>query len=256
MRSSGPAVTDLWWAAEGDGSPMLLLHSGLSDSRSWELVLPALARRHRVIRYDARGFGRSPDPIQEFDAIADALAVLDAAGAASAHLVGNSLGATVARAIAVLDPARVSSLTLVGPSFPIDDAPDEARLPFEQWRATREAGDIEAAVAVAREHWLGAGAQEARLRELLRRQRSDLRNSAPLPAVAREVERIMAPTLVIVGAQDTPLVVQGSQALARLIPGAQLQVMDGARHHPQEDDPQGFSEVLSDFVSRVGGVAS
>ena len=194
------------------------------------------------------------DPTHEFDAIADAVAVLDAVGTASAHLVGNSLGATVARAIAVLDPARVRSLTLVGPSFPADNAPDETRLPFEQWRVAREAGDIEAAVAVAREHWLGAGAQEARLRELVRRQPSDRPESEPLTAVAKEARRITAPTLVVVREQDTPLVVLGSQALAGLIPDARRQVLDGARHHPQEDDPEGFSRGLSEFVSGAEGV--
>ena len=244
-------MTDLWWAAEGDGTPVLLLHSGLSDSRSWEPVLPDLTRLHRVIRYDARGFGKSPDPISEFDAIGDALAVLDAAGVAAAHLVGNSLGATVARAIAVLDPARVRSLTLVGPSFPVDDAPKAAQQPFEQWRAAREAGDIEAAVSVARAHWLGAGAQETRLRELLRRQRSDLPDSAPLPEVARDVQRITAPTLVIVGEADMLMVVLGSRALADRIAGAQLSVIAGARHHPQEDQPAAFTRLLTDFLSAV-----
>lgn len=244
-------MTDLWWAAEGDGTPLLLLHSGLSDSRSWELVLPSLARLHRVIRYDARGFGRSPDPVSEFDAIGDALAVMDVAGVESAHLVGNSMGALVARAIAVLEPSRVRSLTLVGASFPVDHAPEEARAPFEQWRAARDAGDIEAAVTVARTHWMGTGAQEGRLRELLGRQRNDLPDSAPLPEVAAEVERITTPTLVIVGEADAPLVILGSRALANRIPGTHVRVIAGARHHPQEDQPEEFARLLIDFLAAV-----
>ena len=50
------------WADDsgGDGPPLVLLHPGIGDSRIWEPVQPALAASYRVVRYDARGFGRSP----------------------------------------------------------------------------------------------------------------------------------------------------------------------------------------------------
>lgn len=50
------------WADDsgGDGLPLVLLHPGVGDSSVWDKVMPRLVRRHRVIRYDARGYGRSP----------------------------------------------------------------------------------------------------------------------------------------------------------------------------------------------------
>ncbi len=56
------------WADDsgGDGPPLVLLHPGVGDSRIWEPVLPALTASYRVIRYDARGYGRSPAPAAEF----------------------------------------------------------------------------------------------------------------------------------------------------------------------------------------------
>lgn len=157
----------------------------------------------------------------------------------------------MARAIAVLRPTRVTSLTLVGPSFPLDDPPEAAAQPFERWAAARSARDMEAALSVARAHWIRGDAQEARLRELLVRQRTDLPDAAPFPEAAQEVERIAAPTLVVVGAADTPLVVLGSDVLAHRIPGAQLKILAGARHHPQEDQPLAFARLVLDFLATL-----
>src|SRR5438105_12298185 len=137
----GRAVTDLWYDVTGQGSDVVLFHSGLTDSRSWESILPALARRHRVVRYDARAFGRSPDPTSEYELIDDALGVMEAAAVGPAHLVGNSLGATAARAIAMLHPDRVRSLTLVAPGFHIDDPPEDAVRRVKEWREARSRGE-------------------------------------------------------------------------------------------------------------------
>ena len=66
------------WADDsgGDGPPLVLLHPGIGDSRIWEPVLPALTASYRVIRYDARGFGRSPAPTAKFSLLADLISVL------------------------------------------------------------------------------------------------------------------------------------------------------------------------------------
>src|SRR5213083_609023 len=67
------------WAddGEGDGPPLVLLHPGVGDSRIWESVRPALTAAYRVIRYDARGFGRSGAPKVKFSLLADLVTVLD-----------------------------------------------------------------------------------------------------------------------------------------------------------------------------------
>jgi 3-oxoadipate enol-lactonase len=59
------------WAddSEGGGPPVVLLHPGVGDSRIWEPVLPALIASYRVIRYDARGFGRSHAPTVKFSCL-------------------------------------------------------------------------------------------------------------------------------------------------------------------------------------------
>jgi 3-oxoadipate enol-lactonase len=248
-------MTDLWFQAEGKGSDLVLLHSGLSDSRSWGPILPFLTESHRVVRYDARAFGQSPDPTSDYDPIEDAVAVMDAAGVGLAHLVGNSMGATTARAIALLHPERVRSLTLVGPGFPVDAPPEQSVRLMTEWREARSRGDVEAALSVARAVWITGSQQEDRLRELLVRQHPDLPDSLAPPEAIQHVEGISVPVLILVGEQDSPIVLLASEILARRIPRVVLRVIRDARHHPHEDQPDEFARSVSDFLAAVDAAA-
>ena len=99
----------------GDGAPLVLLHAGIVDRRMWDDVVPLLAGSHRVVRYDARGFGESsrpPDGV--FARWDDLFAVIDAAGVRRAHLVGVSQGAETALDAALIAPERVDHLLLCG----------------------------------------------------------------------------------------------------------------------------------------------
>ncbi|HEX6351182.1 MAG TPA: alpha/beta fold hydrolase [Candidatus Dormibacteraeota bacterium] len=232
----------------GQGPPVVLLHSGLSDSGSWDAVVPALAVGHQVIRYDARGYGRSPDPTGEFDLLEDLASVMEAAGVESAHLVGNSMGAGVARFTAVERPELVRSLTLVGPGYSQPPPPPESVARIERWRSARSAGEVEVALQLAAELFFGEEAQLARARRVLERQRPDAPTPRPPSDAARQVEKIRAPTLIVSGAQDDAWILGCSRRLAELIPGARLVLIEGARHHPQEDRPDEFTAALLDFL--------
>ena len=78
---------------EGPGPPIVLLHAGIADTRSWDDMVPLLnAAGYRTIRYDQRGAGQATTDDVEFSRISDLLAVLDAKGIDRAVLVGNSMG--------------------------------------------------------------------------------------------------------------------------------------------------------------------
>ena len=106
---------EVWAEDSGDGPPLVLLHPGVGDSRIWDPVLPALTATHRVIRYDARGFGRSPAPSVEFSLYDDLVTVLDYLKLTGTPIVGCSQGGDCALGLAVLQPARVSALVLLCP---------------------------------------------------------------------------------------------------------------------------------------------
>ena len=215
--------------------------------------MPALAVAHQVIRYDARGFGQSPDPETDYDVLDDLAGVLAAAGVESAHQVGNSMGAGIARVTAVERPQLVRSLTLVAPGFGEPEPPAESVARLERWRAAKSAGDIEIALQAAAELWIGGDAQLTRARRVLERQRPDLPAPRPPSEAAHAVEKIKVPTLVLTGSQDDPWILGASRVLAERIPGDRLVLIEGARHHPQEDRPEEFAAALLDFLTVAEG---
>ncbi len=102
----------VWLDVDGpDGAPaVVLLHPGVGTSTIFDAVVPGLSDDFCVVRFDKRGFGRSPAPTEPFDHSQDLLAVLDALDLESSHLVGNSMGGAAALDVAVRTPGRVASL--------------------------------------------------------------------------------------------------------------------------------------------------
>ena len=99
------------------GATPVLMIQGLGASKNaWNLQRIAMATRFRIISFDNRGAGRSDKPTEPFtleQMADDALAVLDAAGIETAHVVGASMGGVISQIVAVKYPYRVRSLTLV-----------------------------------------------------------------------------------------------------------------------------------------------
>src|SRR4249919_2566058 len=100
---------------DGAGPSILLLHAGVADLRAWDaMVAPLVAAGYRVIRYDARGYGRSTTEDVEFSPRADLRAVMDGLGVERAALVGNSRGGQLAFDTAIESPERVVAVVGVG----------------------------------------------------------------------------------------------------------------------------------------------
>src|SRR5215472_9349403 len=105
----------IYWDEEGTGAPVLLIMGLGYPSQMWFRTRPLLAARHRTIALDNRGVGRSDIPTGPYPIAlmaSDAKAVLDAAGEASAHVYGVSMGGMIAQAFALQYPNRVRSLIL------------------------------------------------------------------------------------------------------------------------------------------------
>lgn len=104
---------EIFYEVRGQGAPVVLLHAGAQyDHTMWDGQVQALARLHRVIRYDLRGFGRSSRPSGPFSPTADLLRVLDTLGVERAALVGLGMGSGVAINFALQHPERVDRLVL------------------------------------------------------------------------------------------------------------------------------------------------
>jgi pimeloyl-ACP methyl ester carboxylesterase len=115
--ASAPGGGALDYQACGSGpQAVVLIHDGVLHSAGFDAVWPALCQRYRVVRYDRRGYGRSPAATAPYLATDDVAAVMRAAGVARATVVGASEGGGIAVNFALAHPEAVDRLVLVGPS--------------------------------------------------------------------------------------------------------------------------------------------
>jgi 3-oxoadipate enol-lactonase len=244
-------VTDLWYEVTGEGPPLVLLHEGVVDSRIWEPVVPLLAERHRVIRYDQRGFGRSPRPDGPYSLVEDLVAVLDAAGLQNAALAGASRGGNIALATAVERPECVSALILLGSGLPgaslqVDWTPDQ----IARWERAEAGDDWPAMAELDMEVWAPMGADpELRAMFVENAVWSNSEDPATDEPVAERVSGISAPTLVITAGRDVRGINEIGDRLARAIPDARSAVIEEADHMIPWRAPEELSHLILDFLS-------
>jgi 3-oxoadipate enol-lactonase len=247
----------------GAGFPVMFLHAGVADSRMWDPQAAGLANHFDVIAPDRRGFGESELPAGPWSPVADVLALMDGLGLRQApHLVGCSIGGRLAIDFTLQHPERVSKLVLVGPGVSGQTPDDRYKHLYAEVQAADDANDMDA-VNVAEAHlWLDGpgrrpGHVDKRLRDLFldmngRTLHTDF-EQAPTkelepPALGRLGE-IHAPTLVIVGDQDLPPILETADLLVSKIHRARKAVIHDAAHLPNLEHPERFNRILVDFLN-------
>ena len=218
---------------DGDGPTLVLLGSLGSTLGMWEPQLPAL-RSFRVIRIDLPGHGGSPVPDRAFDIAELAESVVDLVGGPASYC-GLSLGGIVALCVAANSEIDRLVVACTKPSFP----------PPEQWSARAALVRAEGMTAIAdavlgrwfvaeppawaREMFLSSPPEGyARCCEALRD--TDLSSDIP---------RIVAPTLVIAGADDPSVTLEEAATI-----GGRLVVLDDAAHLASAERPAAFNDAL------------
>lgn len=126
----------LWVEQVGRGPAVVFAHGGTGDLRMWDDQVTALADRYHVIRYDQRGFGRSPPATEPFSYVADLGAVLDHADVDTAALVGTSVGGATVVDYTLTDADRVTALV-----------PVAAGISGFGWQTSPEQAQLESAIA-------------------------------------------------------------------------------------------------------------
>jgi pimeloyl-ACP methyl ester carboxylesterase len=240
---------DIHYEIHGSGPPLLLTHGYSSTSEMWHGQIEALSKHHKLVLWDMRGHGRSdypddPAAYSEALTVADMAALLDQVGAKSAIVGGLSLGGYMSLAFYRAHPDRVRALLIIdtGPGFKKDDA-------REAWnKRAHETGD-----RFERE---GLGALKSASRErsgVSHRDASGLARAARgmlTQRDARVIESlpdIKVPSLVVVGADDTPFLA-ASDYMAAKIPGAAKVVIPGGGHAVNIDQPQAFIDAVLPFL--------
>ena len=249
----------LFHTEAGRGEPVVLAHAIGMDHRMWDDLAGRLSGTHRVIRFDARGHGRSPVPNRPYtleEMADDAIALLDRLGIERAHWIGLSMGAMIGMAFALEHPRRLGRLALANTTSSY--GPEGRAMWHARAKAVSEGGlaaindmvmsryfseDFRAAhgdvvgetsrrfLATPVEGYLGCCDAIA-----------ELDYTADLP-------RIHARTVVIAGAADVGTPPAMSQVIADRIPGSQLAVIPGAAHLSAVERPEEFAALAKGFLA-------
>jgi pimeloyl-ACP methyl ester carboxylesterase len=243
---------ELYYETHGEGPVVLLSHGYSATSQMWRGQVAPLSRDHKLVIWDMRGHGRSdypadPAAYSEAATVADMAALLDAVGAERAVIGGLSLGGYMSLAFHRAHPERVEALLIIdtGPGF----RKDEAR---EGWNQnalrTAERYERDGLGALARgsvemrtsQHRSAEGLALAARGMLTQR---DARVMESLPSIA-------VPSLVVVGADDTPFLA-ASDYMAAKIPGAKKVVIPEAGHAANIDQPDAFNAAVLGFLETL-----
>jgi pimeloyl-ACP methyl ester carboxylesterase/predicted glycosyltransferase len=281
---------DIAYRVYGDGPVTVLLLPAwaIADSRLWKANVAHLARRFRVVTYDPRGNGasdRPTDPESQATAllVADAVAVLDAAGVDRAVMVGNSFGTVLAYLLAAQHPERVLGAVMIGTTLNLDGRADDplakamatfddppngddgwALYNHEHW--TRDYGrfvEFFVGQAFSEPHstkhiedgvsW-GLATDGEALAATVR-----ARSSLPLEIQAQWLRSlapsITCPSLVIHGELDAICPLHRGATLAQVL-GVDLHVIEGAGHCPQARQPVRLNRMITDFAAQFATAPS
>jgi 3-oxoadipate enol-lactonase len=240
-----------------DDAPVLMLSNSLGTNLAmWDVQIPALTERYRVLRYDSRGHGQStvtPGPYSIEQLARDAVALLDALGLARVRFCGLSLGGMVGQWLGANAAQRLFRLVLcntaayMGPPDAYNariDAVNKGGMTgvvdavLARWYTAQFIAAAPAAIAATREMLLttpaaGYVASCAAVRDM------DQRDAAA---------RIAVPTLVIAGAHDLATPPAAGRFLAERIAGARYVELDAA-HMSNVEAQAAFTSALTGFLA-------
>jgi pimeloyl-ACP methyl ester carboxylesterase len=243
---------ETYYAAEGQGPPLVLLHGWGSSSQALTPLCSALATTFRVLAVDLPGFGWSQAPPSAWgthEYAGHIQRLMQEAGIDRAALVGHSFGGRIAISLAATHPARVSRLVLVagagirpprgaGYYLRVATAKLVRRLfSLPGWGGVGQRIIATVSGRVGSRDYRAAG----RMRPILVK----VVNEDLTPILSA----IQAPTLILWGDRDQDVPRSAMETMAAKIPRARLVVFAGAGHFPFLDAPEEFRRSLSDFLT-------
>ncbi|WP_353475885.1 alpha/beta fold hydrolase (plasmid) [Salipiger sp. H15] len=253
-------MTDLYSEVSGrDGAPFLLLLNSLGATHAmWDGQLGHLNSFYRVIRCDARGHSRSPAPDGPYcfdDLVADAFGVLDRHGAATASVMGLSLGGMTALGMGLAQPARIERILCCAARA---DAPPPFVQSWQDRLHLLDTGGLEAVWQVTEDKWLSAESRaahpertEALRAGFLGTSEAGYRGCAAALLqldYLRQLPGLLPPTLYVAGEKDAAAPAGAMQAMAAATPGARCVVIPGAAHVVNVDNPADFQHAIGGFL--------
>ena len=266
-------ATTLHYATSGAGEPILLIPGLGLDHNYYRFGIPLLSRHLQVLAVDPRGIGRSTKspPPYTVEAWADDFAVLiDKLGFGPIHVLGSSLGGSMALALAQRHPGKLKSLIVVGGFSELDRATelnfrlrlrlieklgmsDEVADYMGLWTLTRKFINSDAGFATMRANQANIRANSAQsysafVEALLKWGRCQPGQERE-PKFTALLDSIKTPTLVVTSDNDHLIPKELSDLIAARLAGAKLVVMPGAGHIPFMEQPEEVVRIVLEFLA-------
>jgi 3-oxoadipate enol-lactonase len=264
--------TELYYEDTGGGGPAILFSHGLFwNSSMFAPQIRALKFRYRCVAYDHRGQGQSADSdlraIDMDTLFADAVALIVALELEPVHVCGLSMGGFVAMRLGARRPDLVRSLLLLDTSADPEPPENTRKFRLGNWFARCfGAGPLLADATMPMMFGKSALSDPARAAERdawhrqLRSNRKSLWRAVngviERPSVYHELSRITAPTLVIVGEEDTVTVLTKAVRIVAAIADAKLVRIPRAGHIVTLEQPQAVTQAIGGFLDGLGGPAA
>ena len=234
---------------------VVLIHDGIAHSVVWDGVWPLFCQNFRTIRYDRRGYGKSPAATTWYYETDDLAALLRHLKVPRAVLVGSSHGGELSIDFALSHPDMVEQLVLVGAvvsGFPYSDhflnRGMQNSKPFQQ-------NDVKSGIAKwAKDRYLLAPGHETaqkKLLDILTASPQDLTHDdypRPTEAALPRLHEIRVPTLLLTGDADIPDVHAYAGAIQAGIYGSRRVVLSDAGHLMYLEKPEEFSSLVIGFI--------
>lgn len=240
----------------GGDEAVLLVHDGVVHSAVWDDVWPDFCKAFHIIRYDRRGYGRSPVATAWHTETDDILALLHRLKIRRAMIVGSSHGGELSIEFTIEHPELVEELILVGPvvhGYPYSD--HFLNRGEATWGSSDNPNDIAKVITrIANDRYLTApdhAAARKRIHDLLTAAPQDVTHSnmaRNVPSSLPRLHEIHAPTLILVGDADIPDVHAHAGAIETGIPNARRIVVPDTGHLMYLEKPGEFTHIVMDFL--------
>lgn len=252
-------MPQLNFVQEGAGPLIVLSHALGCDLSMWDSVAALLRERYTVLRYDARGHGKSgpaPEPFSMDTLADDAAGLIQRHGNGPVNFVGLSMGGMTAQSLAARHPALVRRIVIANSAAHYDEA---ARAGWDTRIATVRAQGLKGVSEGAMQRWFtprfraderGAASVALRRAQL---ESCDPASYAASCVAVRDIDfrhsnpRIACPTLVIAGKWDEATPPALSESIAQSIPGARLRTIE-ASHLSAIERPDEFAALVAEFI--------
>ena len=246
---------ELYYEIQGNGRPVILVHSGGADLRDWTYVAPLLAKDYKVIIFDGRGAGKSPDPKEDVNYVEDLKALLDHLKIPKAAIVGHSMGGQIATDFALEYHEKVSELVLIAPAL----SGFNYSLEFLTYinKVSEAAPDIDNMIEVSLSAPSYCVVQSGPKRELAENmlrhhinrtfQWPDFKIIWPEPPAAERLGELTAKTLFMIGTEELPDNVRVADYF-RQHSNAKITEIPGADHMATLTHPKELTHFITAFM--------